>query len=140
MSWKATAFVKEIVDNITPTEKLLLFVLADYHNTARHVAWPTLETLATESLMSKRNAIRMMANLEAKGVIKREHVQGDSRNTTFYSFPALDSRCQIVTCEPSPGDTPGDNSGDTQGSVIRKNGVELDNRLIPSTSSQGEGF
>ena len=89
MSWKATAFVKDLVKGIKPAEKLLLFVLADYHNTAQKIAWPSMELLARESLMSERNARRVLANLEAKGYVRRIYPT-DHKKTIYYEIPALD--------------------------------------------------
>lgn len=93
MSWKATAYVKELTSGISHTEKLLLFVLADYHNTAKRIAWPSLPVLAQESLMSERNARRILAKLERKGLLRRTvptSEQMAAHETSYYEFPALD--------------------------------------------------
>lgn len=89
MSWKATAYVKELVEGLSHTEKLVLFVLADYHNSAKKVAWPSMPVLAAEALMSERNLRRILANLEAKKVILRVQGRG-GKDTTLYCFPVLD--------------------------------------------------
>jgi hypothetical protein len=91
MSWKATAYVKDLVKGISPTEKLLLFVLADYHNTVKRICWPSMKVLAEEALMSERNASRLLEALETKGILSR--VVGLGRgNTTCYRFVALDGK------------------------------------------------
>src|SRR4051812_26554449 len=54
MSWQATAYVKTLT-NVTVYEKLLLFVLADYHNTHRGASYPSVPRLAEEALMKERN-------------------------------------------------------------------------------------
>lgn len=87
MSWKATAYVKTITENITAAEKLLLFVLSDYYNDHQEVAWPSIARLAEESLLSERQAQRLLADLETKGFLSRTSRRG--RKTTQYSFPAL---------------------------------------------------
>jgi hypothetical protein len=98
MSWKATAYVKEITEGITPSEKLLLFVLADYHNTAKSLAWPSVPVLAMEALMSERQATRILADLEKKNFIQRIRPTG-GHATTMYQFVALDQGRQNVIPE-----------------------------------------
>ena len=91
MSWKATAYVKDIVKGISPAEKLLLFVLADYHNTVKRVCWPSLKVLAEEALMSERNASRLLEGLVRKDILSR--VVGMGRgHTTLYRFVVLDGK------------------------------------------------
>lgn len=109
MSWKATAYVKDLTNGISHTEKLLLFVLADYHNTAKRIAWPSISVLAKESLMSERSAQRILARLESKGLIHRVMPTADQmarHETSLYEFPSLD--------DTNPGrhnDTPKSGSG-----------------------------
>src|SRR5512141_799390 len=90
MSWKATAYVKELL-RITPAEKLLLFVLADYHNTQMKASWPNIGTLARESLMSELNASRLLDGREKKGILERDIGRGRG-NYTCYRFVELDGR------------------------------------------------
>jgi hypothetical protein len=54
---------------ITRSEKLVLYSLADTHNRHKQLAWPAVTLIATESLMSLREAQRMLASLKRKGVI-----------------------------------------------------------------------
>lgn len=89
MSWKASAYVKEITHGITPSEKLVLFVLADYHNTSQKAAWPNLKDLASESLLTESGLCRLLDRIEAKGFIKR--ISGGGRgNRTLYIIPGVD--------------------------------------------------
>lgn len=87
LSWRATAYVKSLTENITPSEKLLLFVLSDYYNDHKQVAWPSIKELASESLMSERNCRRMLTSLEEKGILKRTIRHG--LLTTLYEFCEL---------------------------------------------------
>jgi hypothetical protein len=76
MSWHATAWVKDLracPDGaaLSRGQKLLLFVLADYHNTAQKLAWPSVLTLAAESLLSVSQTKRDLSYLEDHCVIQR---------------------------------------------------------------------
>lgn len=119
MSWKASAYVKEITDNITPSEKLVLFVLADYHNTAQKAAWPSLIELAEHSLCTKPGLCRILARLEQAGFIQRVTGGGKGKRTQ-YRFPHLDGngnsglpleQTQTVT-EKAPNSNPNSNPSD----------------------------
>lgn len=146
LSWKATAYVKEITENISPSEKLLLFVLADYHNTAKAVCWPSLPTLAREALMSERQATRILGQLEGKNLLRRVRPRG-GHQTTLYQFVALDQGSQNVIPVNDLGVTPGRrNSVTSAGSrddirddkslpAIRKNGLEPVNTNITGSAS-----
>lgn len=75
MSWKATAWAKE-VSGISRSEKLLLLVIADYYNEDEKAAWPSLASLATHALMSRRHVMRLLAKLEERGVVKLDKQRG----------------------------------------------------------------
>jgi len=75
MSWANTAYVKNL--KVTPdgtpiskTEKLLLFVLADYHNEASGEAWVSLARLAAESLQTQAGVVQILQGLERKKVLE----------------------------------------------------------------------
>lgn len=154
MSWKATAYVKEIVvcpdgRRITVSEKLLCFILADYHRIDENLAWPSLPRLARESLLSERQARRCLQSLETKKVIRIEKGLGRG-NISTYSFPALDVAEQIKGDTMAPfseikGDmegrekgTSGALKGDISGSVKknRMNRDELVKRFAPPEVAQ----
>jgi Helix-turn-helix domain len=95
MSWKATAYVKDLQQapngqKITCSEKLIMFVLADCYNEDYHQAWPSVQRLATASLMTERHARRILLSLEDKGLIQIVRRQG-SGNTNTYCFPGYPS-------------------------------------------------
>jgi hypothetical protein len=91
MSWRASAWVKTLTTHgdgtrLTAREKLLLFVLADYHNDERDCAWAGLTTLATNCLTSRRHVVTLISQLESKGTIRIERRKGGSN---FYFFVGL---------------------------------------------------
>ena len=93
MSHLANDYVKKLFrDRITRRQKLLLWSLADYHNTARRAAWPSLRTLAEESLMDVRECRRVLDELEEVGLIQR--IQGGQGPGDFneYRFIELDGK------------------------------------------------
>lgn len=97
MSWKATAYVKSLKiapdgSPLTRSEKLLMLILADYHNDELRGAWPSGQTLAKDALLSLRHVRTLLSNLKGKGILctsKRMSAEGDF-DTTLYHFHALD--------------------------------------------------
>lgn len=69
MSWQATAFVADIHDDITRSEKMLLLCLANRHNKDKGIAWASIPSLSADALMSERTCYRVLDALEAKGFI-----------------------------------------------------------------------
>lgn len=69
MSWKATAYVKGLRENLTRSEKLVLMMLADYHNDETGQCDPSLQRLADDCLSSRRNVIRLLQALDGKGFL-----------------------------------------------------------------------
>ena len=75
MSWANTAYIKKLKvppagTPISKSEKLLLFVLADYHNDESDEAWVSLPRLAAESLQTSAGVVRILQGLERKGVLQ----------------------------------------------------------------------
>lgn len=89
MSWKATAFVNDIIGGITRSEKLVLFTLADFHHTINKAAWPNRETLAENCLLSVRHLQRVLDALERKGFIRTRSGKGRG-NYSCYEIAGLD--------------------------------------------------
>ncbi len=97
MSWRASAYVKELVvcpngERITQAEKLVALVLADSHqDKGAAYTFPAMKMIAEDSLMDPRVCRRHLGALERKGVIARLRAQNQGRGqVTFYRFPALD--------------------------------------------------
>jgi hypothetical protein len=91
MAWAKTVTHGPTGDAITRSEKLLLLVVADYHNAETGHAWPSMTRLAREALMSERHARTLTQSLEAKGLIRIERVKRPDGNnfTNRYWLPAL---------------------------------------------------
>jgi hypothetical protein len=97
MSWKATAYVKPLKTApdgalFTRSEKLLLLILADYHNEEKGCAWPSAATLAKDTLMTTRHVRTLLGRVRQKGVLcvsKRLSGEGDF-DTNVYHFHEID--------------------------------------------------
>jgi Helix-turn-helix domain len=109
MSWRASAYIKELKvcpngEPLTRSEKLVAYALADSHQDrgADSHTFPSVEALAEDSLMTKRECQRILASLERKGAITRLRPTVQSRGmTTFYRFPQLeDSRVRVTPRPP----------------------------------------
>jgi hypothetical protein len=79
-------------ERITPREKLVGMVLADSHqDKARRFTYPSVETIAEESMSDRRTCQRYLSALERKGVIRRLRPSNQGRGAqVFYFFPALE--------------------------------------------------
>jgi hypothetical protein len=95
VSWQAAAFVKELVRcpdgaPMSRGQKLLALILADYHNSYRNSAWPSVPTLAEEALTSHAQAKRDLVYLEEHGLIRKVRPEKMGRGwICAYEFPAL---------------------------------------------------
>lgn len=91
MSWKATYFVKTLTKHqdgkpLTARQKLVLFVLADYHHEEKGFAWVSTRRAAIECLTSHKWLFSILASLEKHGTITIERREG---KTHLYRFPGL---------------------------------------------------
>lgn len=130
VSWKATAFVKELREGLNVTEKFVLLMLAEYHRTDDKLSWPSVATLAADCLLEERSVKRILSRLEAGGFIMR--VLGGGRgNMTAYKFIGLDIKKKgdiesVIPQSPFAGETVtveainSDRNSDPTGSAIRK--------------------
>ena len=97
MSWHATAWVKDLQvcpdgTRLSRGQKLLLFVLADYHNTSLKQAWPSVLTLAAEAMLSASQTKRDLRYLEEHLVIERCRPKSHGKgHLNAYRFLALDA-------------------------------------------------
>lgn len=86
MSWRATSAAKGLRQGLTRSEKLLLLILADYHDDETDIAWPSFDTLAADSLMSRRTVIYVLQQLEHKGFLavhKRRRQDGRQDSNAY---------------------------------------------------------
>jgi hypothetical protein len=102
VSIRAVAYVKELKEcedgaALSAGQKLLLMVLADYHNPETRTAWPSLPTLAGESLVSEAQARRYLQYLERHCVVIRLKPTSQGRGQkTEYSFLAIDQPKELA--------------------------------------------
>jgi hypothetical protein len=113
MSWKATAFVKELTHEqhpqLTAAHKCLLYTLADYFDEEAAAAWPTINRLAKEALCSSRTAMRLIAQLvkmEILNVVKYREGESTRNRYSFIEYTTRIPRCQSVTVEQKATVTP----------------------------------
>jgi len=97
MSHRASEYAKTLTHDpsgamITRREKLLLVILADYHNTTRRTAWPSISTLAVECLMDEREIRRVIVSLENRGILERVKAGQGRGHYSEYRFPDLEKR------------------------------------------------
>lgn len=91
MSWKASGYVKELREDITVTEKFVLLVLAEYHNTEKKAAWPSVATLAADCLMTERGVQQILTRLTQKKFIIRSRSVGGRGNVSAYQIVGVDT-------------------------------------------------
>ena len=61
---------------LPPSEKLVLIVLADCHNSKSNRCNPGMETIAATAGITRRGAIKIIQRLEQRGMIQVEHSPG----------------------------------------------------------------
>lgn len=91
MSWEATKFVADLTATpkgqcLTLAEKFMLLLLANHHNFKKNCAWPSVNTLATQALCSRRYAQEILLSLKEKGAIKikaRERKNGSQTSNAY---------------------------------------------------------
>lgn len=89
---------------ITRSEKLLLLVLADYHEERSNEAWPSVKALAEDTMLSPQRVKELRQSLVSKGVIEtRATFQEDGRNgPNHYSFSQLATRREVAPSSREP--------------------------------------
>lgn len=95
MSWEAAGFVKKGLQcpdgaPLSRGQKLILFVLADYHDTKKRMAWPSVVTIAEEALTSLAQTKRDLAYLEEHFAIERVRDRAGRGANYQYRFVGLD--------------------------------------------------
>jgi hypothetical protein len=111
MSWHATAWAKAQTvapsgDRITRSEKLLLLCIADYHNAEKGYAWPSVDRLATEAMMSDRHVRNLLNSLTRKGLVEVEHRTGDTNRYRLPAMPGEEVWTARATVAPAPSPAP----------------------------------
>jgi hypothetical protein len=81
----------EAINRVWKTSKqrgsalLLLLAIADYAKDDGSNAWPSLQTLANKTRMSKRNVIKLVQKIEANGELRVRREQGPN-GVNFYDI------------------------------------------------------
>lgn len=85
--------------NVTPREKLVLYRLACRIDRKTQTCDPSYATLAEDCALSRRTVIRLVRELERKGILSDYHSPGSAHwATTVYRFnPELNSSGDIPT-------------------------------------------
>jgi hypothetical protein len=138
MSHQASAYVKGLLrDQVTRREKLLLFVLADYHSTETRLSYPSLRTtLAPESLMDEREAQRVLDGLEGRII---ERVPGCGRGrTTGYRFIELDAEIPGYVPPPLRAQKGGQKDGQKGGHKDGQKGGHKDGQIDDAIRKEQE--
>jgi hypothetical protein len=95
------------VSPLPPAQKLVLCKLADYVNSESLVAWPSFDTLAADTGVSRRTVVNAINSARKIGVIKRLYkgaLNGRGRSNC-YLFPLYDRHsanfapCQHVSAD-----------------------------------------
>jgi hypothetical protein len=73
LAWAKDITVAPDGSPLTSTEKLVLYVLADYYNPAYSCAWPRQEVLARVCCLSRSSVVRALGSLGRKGLVTQEH-------------------------------------------------------------------
>lgn len=116
MSWAATAYVKDLQttpdgQRLTRSEKLILFVLADYSDPDTGCAWPSFETLAEKALMSRSSAFATIRSLRDKGMIEVEQRRsGQRRASNRYRILGVAAQPALFSDRVGSVDNPGSTS------------------------------
>ena len=99
MSWYATGAVKGIRSGITRTEKLVLLILADYHNDETGQCNPGLERLAADCLLSTRRTSQTIASLERKGLVSTLHrrLNGGHYGSNWYQLNCVGAPSEVFS-------------------------------------------
>lgn len=71
MSWQATRWAKQTRGHRSPGEKLLLMTLADYADTEKSQAYPSIAQLVEDCGMSARTVISSLQELCKRGFLQR---------------------------------------------------------------------
>ncbi len=97
MSMKLVGFVLDT--NLPPTETLLMLALSDYAD-ENGVCWPSKETLARRSRVSKRTVDKYINLLAENGWLKIEEHRGRKSNCYYLNINKIYREGQVETCKP----------------------------------------
>ena len=85
---------------LTPAQKLLLLSLADRAE-EDHTCWPSLRRLAADTGLTDRGIQKILAELETRGLIRRDMRAGKSTVYTLIGVTSREDMPRSATPEPS---------------------------------------
>ena len=88
MSYEATDAVLKL-SRARGTERLILLILATHANPVSGEAWPSIATLATESMMGGRQVQALIRRLQVSGELSIEQGRG-RKNTNTYRVTCME--------------------------------------------------
>jgi hypothetical protein len=87
MSYKLVKHVVDEIRDITPTEKLVMLVVASHRNEETGRCFPSQSLVAEKSGLTDRTVRRSLTSLEEKGLISRAKQTGKSDEIFFPTTP-----------------------------------------------------
>jgi hypothetical protein len=146
MSWKATAYVKDLRQapngqRLTRSEKLVMFVLADCYNPDYHYAWPSIQSVASAALLCERHVRRILGLLETKGLLEISKSRGGLGHTNCYRFPGFSPDVTISKSDRATGlshSKAGPGIHQTRTSESRKSDVAVSGEPVETATATGK--
>jgi Helix-turn-helix domain len=116
----------------TRSARHLLLVIASHVNPDTGWAWPSLDTLAQETALTRRHVIRLVAHLEALGEleVRRGHGRG---HVNFYRVHLASAPEQAT-----PGPSTGDRSGSKKVTSTPSIGARSEPKKVTSPTRKGD--
>jgi len=94
MSNQAINWARKI-DGLTSPQAFVLWVICDRYNEQTHTAWPSINSIATDTRLAPRTVTRALSALEEKKLIvrgKTYSAKHDGWASNTYFLPAYDPR------------------------------------------------
>ena len=83
------------IDGLTSPQAFVLWVICDRYNEQTHTAWPSINSIATDTRLAPRTVTRALSALEEKNLIARGKTYSakhDGWASNTYFLPAYDPR------------------------------------------------
>ena len=87
MAAKLMGKIVQEVNDLSSIEKVVLLVLANYFNTDLDEAFPSQDTIAKNSSLSRSSVVRALDALQNKGYITIKKRRSRANSRTMYSNP-----------------------------------------------------
>lgn len=88
--------------SLSPCEKLVLFAIAEHINPKTKIGWPSYDTIADLAGCKRRWAIRVVASLEKRGILKiTKRRLADRQGSNIYQIIGLTTQSALKTLSPS---------------------------------------